>query len=452
VIAAALVGFGTKAGVMPLHVWLPRAHPAAPSHVSALMSGVMVKVALYGLIRVLFDWAAPAPRWAGLVLLGAGALSAVAGILYALVQRELKRLLAFSTVENVGVIVAALGAAVVLFAEGEPAWGTLAFAAALLHAVNHAAFKVVLFLGAGAFGSAAGSVAFDRLGGLLRRMPWTGWAFAAGCAAIAGVPPLNGFVSEWLALQSVLHVGVGTAPGVAVAGTLATAALACAAALALYCFVKVAGLVLLGPARTAEAAAARERPAATRAAMALAAAACVALAAIPGVLLPRLAALAPGVVALAPSAALDLPGTGGLPSLALLLALALVFAVVMRAKSGAGTAAPAPAWACGQPIEPALAWTSAGFTKPLRLVLESVLRPRREFDLAETAGGVERIRYRAEVPHLFDDLAYAPAQRAALRGAAVARRLQSGSLRAYVLYLLGLVLGLLALLRLGGLT
>jgi hydrogenase-4 component B len=452
VVVTALIGFGTKAGVMPLHVWLPRAHPVAPSHISALMSGVMIKVAIYGLIRVLFEWATPAPRWAGLLLLGAGVLSAVAGVLYALVQHELKRLLAFSSVENVGIIVAALGAAVVLFADDQPQWATIAFAAALLHTVNHAVFKALLFLAAGAFGQAAGSLAFDQLGGLLRRMPWTGWAFVVGCAAIAGLPPLNGFASEWMTLQSLLHVGFSPTPVVSVAGALATAGVAATAALAVFCFVKVIGLVLLGPARSAQAAAAHERPAATRVALVVLAAACAALGALPGLVVPTLAGLAPGDVAIASGASLRLPDTGGLPAIALLVALAVVVAAVRHATSGARRAPATPAWTCGQPIEAPLAWTSAGFTKPLRLVLEAVLRPRREFELTEAPGGVEGIRYHAEVPHLFDDLMYGPAQRTALRGAAVARRLQSGSLRAYILYLLALILGLLALVRLGGLT
>ena len=452
VIVAAVVGFGTKAGVMPLHVWLPRAHPVAPSHLSALMSSVMVKVALYGLIRVLFEWAAPAPRWVGLVLLAVGVLSAIGGILYALVQRELKRLLAFSTVEHVGVIVAALGAAVVLFADHEPLWATIAFGAALLHTVNHAAFKALLFLAAGAFGHAAGSLALDRLGGLARRMPWTAWPFVVACAAVTGVPPLNGFASEWVVLQSTLHLGYSTTPGVAVTGALATALLAAAAAVAVYCFVKVIGLVVLGGPRGTGAAAAVEQPPATRIALVALATTCAALGVVPGLLFPTLAALAPGDVTLATGPGLALPGTGALRTLGLAVALVVVSGVVLRATTSARRAPATAAWACGQPAERALWWTSAGFTKPLRLVLEAVYRPRREVELLETPGGVQRIRYHAEVPHLFDDMIYGPVQRTALRGAGRARRLQSGSLRTYVLYLLAMIIVLLAVVRLGGLA
>lgn len=197
VLVAALVGFGTKAGVMPLHVWLPRAHPVAPPHVSALMSGVMLKVALYGLVRVLFEWAAPAPLWAGLVLLAAGVLSAVAGVLYALVQRELKRLLAFSSVENVGVIVAALGAAIVLADAGDERWAALAFAAALLHTLNHAAFKALLFLGAGSVIHAMHHEQDMRhMGGLRKHIPFTAAMMTIGTLALTGFPFTAGYFSK----------------------------------------------------------------------------------------------------------------------------------------------------------------------------------------------------------------------------------------------------------------
>lgn len=449
VIVAALVGFGTKAGVMPLHVWLPRAHPVAPSHISALMSAVMLKVALYGLIRVLFEWAGPAPRWVGLTLLGAGALSAVGGVLYALVQHELKRLLAFHSVENIGIIVTALGASIVLAAADEPLWASLAFAAALLHTINHAVFKAALFLGAGAIGDATGSLAVDRLGGLLRRMPWVGGSFLVACAAISGLPPLNGFASEWLTLQALLRVGASAAAGVAAAGALALAALAAMAALAVFCFVKVVGLVLLGAPRTTAAADASDAPAATRAALVLLAGGCVVLGVVPGLLLPTLAGLGPGDAAVPGGLTLALPGTGALATVGLPIALVVVVAALLRVTSAAPRAAAAPAWTCGQRVEPRLAWTSAGFTKPLRLVLESVLRPERDLELAEGPAGVRHVRYAAEVPALFDTLVYGPTQRGALRAAAVARHVQSGSLRAYIMYLLALVLGLLALVRLG---
>jgi len=453
VLVAALVGFGTKAGLVPLHAWLPRAHPVAPSQFSALMSGVMLKVALYGLLRVVFEWAAPAPRWFGLTLLALGALSALIGVLYALVQPELKRLLAFSSVENVGIITLALGASVVLAADGETRWAAIAFGAGLLHMANHAAFKSLLFLAAGAFAHATHSLAFADLGGLLRRMPWTGGAFLVGCLAAAGLPPLNGFTSEWLTLQSLLHVGYSPVAGISLAGGLASAALAITAALAVYCFVKVAGLVLLGGARGERAATATEQPFLTRAALAVAAASCIALAACVGFLLPVLVDLAPGD-ATVPSAVatVDLPQTGGFPALPLLLVLpALVLGLARLARRGP-RAAPAPAWACGQRVEPSLDWTSAGFTKPLRLVLQPVLRPDRDLTIRESHGIATLVRHRSEVRPLFDRILYTPLTDGALRVAGGARRLQSGSLQAYLAYLVVLILTLLAAVRWGVLT
>ncbi len=445
---AALVGFGTKAGLVPLHSWLPRAHPVAPAHLSALMSGTMVKVALYGLIRVELEWLAT-PRWVGFALLALGAVSALGGVLWALVQRELKRVLAYSTIENAGIVALGLGASVLLADAGQTTWAAIAFGAALLHIVNHALFKVLLFLGAGAFERAAGALDLDRMGGLLRRMPWTGGAFLVGSLAIAGLPPLNGFASEWLTLQSLLHVALQRPLGAALAGAVALAALAATAALALLCFVRVVGLVLLGPPRREDCAAAVESPLEMRAAMLALAALCVLLGLVPGLLLPALAGLAPGDAAALPRhAGLSLPGTGGLPSLAIALALAAATAVLVRAR-GPRRAAPAPTWACGQPVVPALGWTSDAFTKPLRLVLERVLRPERELETVHGPGRVERLRYSGHVPSLVDRVLYDPAVRAGLRGAALARRLQTGNVRTYAAYLLGLVVALLALAHAG---
>ena len=300
---------------MPLHVWLPRAHPIAPAPVSALMSGVMIKVALYGLVRVLVEWVGVLPVWFGVLVLAVGALSAVGGVVYALFQHDLKRLLALHSIENVGIIVLGLGACLVLRARGADSWAAFALGAALLHTVNHAVFKALLFLGAGAFERAVGSLELDRLGGLLRRMPWTGGAFLVGAMAIAGLPPLNGFASEWLTLQALLHVTAYGHVGDGIAGAVALAALAATAALALFCFVKVVGLVLLGPPRSDAAAAAEEAPLPMRAALVLprrASASCSA--SRPACSSARSSGSRPGRPACRPQTGLDLPGTGSLPT------------------------------------------------------------------------------------------------------------------------------------------
>jgi hydrogenase-4 component B len=445
---AALVGMGTKAGVMPLHVWLPRAHPIAPAPVSALMSGVMIKVALYGLVRVLVEWVGVLPVWLGVLVLAVGALSSVGGVVYALFQHDLKRLLALHSIENVGIIVLGLGACLVLRARGDDAWAAFALGAALLHTVNHAVFKSLLFLGAGAFERATGSLELDRLGGLLRRMPWTAGAFLVGAMAIAGLPPLNGFASEWLTLQALLHVTASGQIGDGIAGALALAVLAATAALALFCFVKVVGLVLLGPPRSQAAASAEEAPLPMRASVVFLGGACVGLGLAPGLLFGPLVGLAPWSPGIPTRTGLELPGTGSLPGIWIAVILAVLAGGLALAR-GQRRAAPAPAWASGQRLEPALRWTSAGFTKPLRLVLETVLRPHREITVRSEGGVLQEVSYSGHVPQLIDDHLYAPLERVSLAAAAHARRLQSGSLGTYVVYLAGLVLVLLAAARVG---
>jgi hydrogenase-4 component B len=412
------------------------------------MSGVMIKVAIYGLIRMLVDWLGPLPIWFGVLVLGLGALSAVGGVVYALFQHDLKRLLAFHSIENIGIIVLGLGACLVLRARGADTWAAIALGGALLHTLNHAVFKSLLFLGAGSFERAAGSVGLDRLGGVLRRLPWTGGAFLVGSLAIAGLPPLNGFSSEWVTLQALLHVPATGHLGDGLAGALALAALAATAALAVLCFVKVTGLVLLGPARSAAVAAATERPGTMRAAVGALAIACVVLGAAPGLLLASLVSLAPWPAALPTTIGLHLPGTGSLPTLGIATILAVVTGALVLLRSGRA-AAPAPTWACGQLVEPALGWTSAGFTKPLRLVLEGVLRPERTIAVRSAGGVVQEVSYSGRVPQLLDEQVFAPAVRITLGAAAHARRLQTGRLGTYVAYLIALVLVLLAAAKVG---
>ncbi len=447
---AALVGMGTKAGVMPLHVWLPRAHPIAPAPVSALMSGVMIKAAIYLLVRVLVEWLGVLPLWFGILVLAVGALSAVGGVTYALFQHDVKRLLALHSIENIGIIVLGLGACLILRARGAETWAAFSLAAALLHTLNHAVFKALLFLGAGAFERAVGVLEIDRLGGLLRRMPWTGGAFLLGAMAIAGLPPLNGFASEWLTLQALLHIPAYGHVADGTAGAIALAALAVTTALAVFCFVKVVGLVLLGPPRTNAAASAEEAPLSMRSAVVFLAGACVVLGAAPGVLFGALVRLVPWAGDEPTTLGLNLPGTGSLPTPGILLVLLGVTGALVLVRGGR-RALRAPSWACGQVVEPVLNWTSAGFTKPLRLVLEVVLRPEREIAVSTSGGVVQEVAYTGRVPHLIDERVYRPVVRLSLTAARHARRLQSGSLGMYVAYLIGLVLFLLVAARLGGL-
>jgi hydrogenase-4 component B len=242
-----LLGFGTKAGAMPLHVWLPLAHPVAPSHVSALMSGVMIKAGIYGIVRFGLEILGPGPEWWGLLVLGIGVTSAVLGVLYALMEHDLKRLLAFHSIENIGIILIGVGVAMVANADGVTALAAVALTAALFHTLNHALFKSVLFLAAGSIQSAVGSRDLNALGGLARAMPVTALAFGIGAAAISGLPPLNGFASEWLTFQGLIGAGgEGALSLVARSGVLlAVAGLGLTVALAVACFVKATGMSFL---------------------------------------------------------------------------------------------------------------------------------------------------------------------------------------------------------------
>jgi hydrogenase-4 component B len=450
--AAALIGFGAKAGLAPLHTWLPRAHPVAPSHISAIMSGAMVKVALYGLVRAAFEWLAPVPAWVAPVLLVVAVLSCLSGITYAILQRDLKRLLAFSTVENVGIITLGLAASLLAADAGHAQLAAVAFAAAMLHALNHGVFKSLLFLGAGSVHRRVHTLDLDRLGGLLRTMPVTGAAMLVGCVSIAGIPPFNGFASEWLTFQSLIQLTlVNGSATTLLLGALAAAALAATAALSVYCFVRVAGLMLLGAHRQHAAAQAREVPRSMRGPVLVLAALCVVLGIVPGLVLARLESLSPfgSLPAHSTSSMISLPASGTLRPLALVAAIVLLAAALQRARRRAGATTPSRMWLCGQEPTPRLAWTSAGFHKPLSLVLVAALRPRRDLDIEREHGIVRRVEHDAKYPHLFDELLLSPVVRAGQAASRVLRRTQSGSLRAYLTILLATLAVTLGAVRIG---
>src|SRR5216110_1039585 len=270
-------GFAGKAGVIPLHVWLPLAHPAAPSHVSALMSGVMIKLGVYGLLRAGLDWLGAGPAWWGVAVLLAGTVSSVIGVLYALMENDLKKLLAFSSIENVGIILIGVGAGMLYHGAGLEGLALLALAAALYHTLNHATFKALLFLGAGAVVHATGTRNMEAMGGLIKRMPWTAACFLVGSAAIAALPPLNGFVIEWLTFVALLQNTRIAQPILNLTFTLGVAGLALTSGLAMACFVKAFGITFLALPRGDAAARAHEAPPAMRAAMVALAVACVGL-------------------------------------------------------------------------------------------------------------------------------------------------------------------------------
>ena len=285
----ALIGFGTKAGIVPLHVWLPYAHPAAPSHISALMSGVMIKTAIYALIRVYFDFlGGQFPWWWGFLVLLVGATSALLGVMYALMEHDLKRLLAFHSVENIGIILLGIGAGMIFQSYGLQELAALGLLAGLYHTINHAMFKALLFLGAGSLLYATHTRNLEEYGGLLRRMPWTGVFFLIGAVSISALPPTNGFVSEWLVFQSLFLSFQLPTVFLKLMLPIAAAILALTSVLALACFAKAFGIAFLALPRSAHARHAEEVPVPMRIGMALLAIVCVALGVAPMVVVPLL--------------------------------------------------------------------------------------------------------------------------------------------------------------------
>lgn len=396
VVLLTLIGTGSKAGLVPLHAWLPLAHPAAPSHVSALMSGVMTKVALYGMIRILMDLHGDIVWQWGAAMMLAGAVTAVMGVLYAVLQDDLKKLLAYSTVENIGVVMIGLGLAVAFKGGGEANLAALALVAGLYHMLNHSIFKTLLFLGAGAVITATGERSLGALGGLLKRMPWTGSAVLVGAAAISALPPLNGFVSEWLIFQALFKGPIlphwAMKFGVPVVGAF----LAFAAALAATCFVRAYGVAFLGRPRSEAAREAGEVTFGMRLAMISLAILCVVLGAIPVTITDALSDVVRPLtgVQFAVSSDLGWPwlspvsSTRGSYSGTLLVLMGVVlFAITVLVVHRWGTVAVrrADAWDCGHPEDiPETQYTGHSFAQPMRRAFaHTVFKARETVDMPE---------------------------------------------------------------------
>ncbi len=456
----ALVAFGTKAGVIPLHVWLPRAHPAAPSHVSAVMSGVMIKMAIYGLLRLGWELAGPGPAWWGALLLTLGVVSAVLGVLYALMEHDLKRLLAYHSVENIGIILMGVGVAFLLVPLGQPVPAALGLLAALYHVLNHAVFKALLFLGAGAVQQASHSRDLEKLGGLIHRMPWTAGTFLIGAVAISALPPLNGFVSEWITFQSLLALGVGgLGPLGALGSAVAAGLLALTGGLAAFCFVKAFGIAFLGIPRSASAKAATEVGRWMLWGMGFLAALCFALGLAPTVVVRLLSPVTAGLIGVTASpslslAPLPLPQKGGavapLALLGLLVALGVVALLLGRLIGGPGRSRVSPPWVCGNEIEPSMQYSATALAKPVRIIFQSLVRPYREIAHQHSAGVsyfVSGVHYEAGIRPVYEHYLYAPAVRWLLALAHWIRALQNGSLRTYLAYLCATLVVVLLLTR-----
>jgi hydrogenase-4 component B len=453
----ALAGFGLKAGAMPLHVWLPGAHANAPSHVSALMSGVLIKMGIYGLVRFLTWFPAP-PAWWGIVLLCAGVVSGIVGVLFALAQHDLKRLLAYHSVENIGIILLGLGVGLLGRSYSDDAIFALGVGGALLHVWNHGLFKALLFLGAGSVVHATGTREIDALGGLSKRMPYSSAGFVTGAVAICGLPPLNGFVSELLIYLALARACAHASGSLFAAGAVGAPALAMIGALAVACFVKVIGAVFLGEARTAAAKNAHEGGAVMLVPMAVLAGCCAAIGLAPGLVAPVLdAALAtfasaPRLAGVAgvPAVANQLPALsslvpfGTLSAVAVALALGIGAGLVWARRVRVAAPAAVPTWDCGYAAPTArMQYTSSSFASTLVGMFSDVLRPKGH---SPTVRGPfpAAAEFHSHVPEVVLDHAITPSIRLFARGLVWFRWIQRGAIQLYVLYVLAaLVLALL---------
>ncbi len=446
-----LFGFGVKAGIVPLHIWLPEAHPVAPSNVSALLSGVLIKTGIYGLTRVLFDFLGTPPNWWGVTVLTIGTISAVLGVLYALMEHDLKRLLAYHSIENIGIILMGLGASLMFLHTGHPVLATLALIAGLYHTMNHAVFKALLFLGAGAVLHATHTRNMEEMGGLIKRMPRTAFFFLIGAVAISALPPLNGFVSEWLTYQSLLQ-GFGTTTSlVRLMFPLSGAMLALTGALAAACFVKAFGITFLAQPRSEHAAKAHEVAPTMLLGMGLLAAACVFLGLFPTVFLHLFEPLTEQLMGQPLPAGLSLadglvlgntqPDGGtvstlgialvGICLLPIPLVLWLLFGRATKIRIG-------PTWDCGlKGLTPQMEYTATGFSKPIRMIFKALFRPRREVqrDYDYSPYFAKNLRFESHIEEAFVTRIYRPLNRGILRLSRRMRALQAGSIQAYLIYI-----------------
>ncbi len=452
-----LIGAGSKAGLVPLHVWLPLAHPAAPSHVSALMSGVMTKVAIYGFVRIVFDLLGTPAWWWSMVVLTLGGATAVLGVLYALMQNDLKRLLAYSTVENIGIIFIGLGLALA-FEANHVSWAAaLALTAALFHVLNHSLFKSLLFFGAGAVLTATGERDMERLGGLIHRMPVTAFPFLIGCVAISALPPLNGFASEWLTFQAILVSPQLPQWGLKLLVPAVGALLALSAALAAACFVKAFGISFLGRARTLAVAQAKETDPFSLATMFVFAGLCVIVGLLPGLLVDSLApvvqyltgarmpmqAMVPWF-SIVPISESRSSYNGVLLFLFIVTSGGLAILITHWFRSDLRRA---PLWDGGYPdLSPATQYTASSFAQPIRRVFGTIIFRAREHVDMPPPGALQPAHIRVEIHDLVWERLYAPIAGAVNFAATRFNALQYLTIRRYLtLVFLTLILLLLVI-------
>ena len=450
-----LVGAGSKAGLVPLHVWLPLAHPAAPSHVSALMSGVMTKVAVYAFVRVAFDLLGHPAWWWSIVVLAVASVSAVLGVLSALMQHDLKRLLAYSTIENVGIIFIGLGLALAFKANGMTGPAALALTAALLHTFNHCLFKSLLFFGSGAILNATGERDIEKLGGLIHAMPATAFLLLGGCLAISALPPLNGFVSEWLIFQAILLSPSLPQWGLKLMVPAVGAMLALGAALSAACFVRAFGIAFLGRARTPAAALARETDRISLSAMAAFLVLCLLAGVLPGLFIDALAPVVAGQVGASMPVQTAMPWLSIVPVaesrssyngllVFAFIALSTVITVEVIHRFSSRAVRRSQAWDCGYPdASPATQYTADSFAQPVRRVFGEVAFLAAERVDMPAPGDARPARLTVTLRDLIWETLYAPVYEFVMMAADRLNRLHFLTIRQYLSLVFAALVGLL---------
>lgn len=452
----AIIGFGTKAGIIPLHTWLPEAHPAAPSNISSLMSGVMIKVGIYGILRIVVDILGIGPEWWGIAILIIGAVTSVLGILYATMEHDIKRLLAYCSVENIGIILLGVGASMVLASNGLYKLSAIAMTAALYHTVNHAIYKGLLFMGAGSIVHSIHTKNMEDMGGLIKLMPYTAIFFLIGSISICALPFFNGFVSEWLTFQALLFDFKSASTAAKVIAPLSGAALAFTGALAVACFVKAFGISFLGMPRSHHSRGAKESSPSMIAGMGILALLCLLLGIFPGF---TISLFSPAVLSLTGAEYMSSSGKGiiiyisetsaslsPLVIFAALLGLFIAAVVLVRIVGGKGKITYGDSWDCGiRSLTPRMQYTATAYTKPIMVIFKKIYLPVMDLKIVYVLEPfiVKSISYSSEIAPAFDRYLYKPITDFIHSIAGKVKLLQSGDLHLYLGYMLATLILLL---------
>lgn len=460
----AFIGFGTKAGMIPLHIWLPKAHPSAPSNVSALMSAVMIKIGIYGMIRTIFDFsgfgASPDFAWWGMLLVAAGSASAIIGVLYAVVEHDIKRALAFHSIENIGIILIGLGLSVVFASFDLVALSVLALVASMYHTINHAVFKGLLFMGAGSVVSVTHTRNIEDLGGLIKQMPWTALLFLIGAISIAGLPPFNGFISEWMTMQALLSSYQVPSTILQISIAFASLPFALTLGVAAATFVKLFGMSFLSKARSKHVLNVREVPRTMIFGMSILAAACILLGVMPFVGLSLISTSFGIPQPSSPFDPISIQGSSGasfanlsMPAVIILLAsaAAAIFGFT-RVMGGKTTKTAYGTWDCGfGNLSERMEYTATSLSQPIRVVFKALFKPYNQIE-KESFGEknpymLKTIKVETRTKNIFEDMLYRPIISSFIFFFDKMRRLQTGKINAYLLYIMITIVLLLLFVR-----